>query len=519
MDVNDKLNGSEFIELMLISSDEDFIDGVLNVYEKNLISSDEGEIQKRKNEYTQVLILGLSRKFNTKTKKVEVYEFLDNYIKNVGNLIQSDINFIKEKLEKSIENYKKFNELCKEESIKQSYSPSMIKTIESITRNQITSSEIVGNLVYRCIYLKLVSKYNKFLPKTIYSKFKEDYKHLYASMVRYKIFKKDIEAKEEYIRFHNNEGISDVVQNLHKCKEIENKGFGNIEVKHRTSKGNHISLDINTSEGLDMSQLVKKVNERIGASQSQLIVYIMSLAFSQNKGEDTSQYCKVDIDVKEYCKLKGIKYRTDVADEIYKNIENLQDIIIEYEYTNQKGDKDVLRKSSLFSNRGIIDQYEKDGKKIRNQIVSVSLGKWIETLNYTQFQFLNKAFFKYNLSRNRNAIIPISYYINCLHRNNLKNEGNEFKLKVINLSDKLSVEEGTIKAKGYKKAIKIPLEKTLNDIKDAEGFNWSYKNGNHNSREEFEADVIYFTNSSLDNLYNEKGYTKKKSKAKKSKAK
>ena len=96
-----------------------------------------------------------------------------------------------------------------------------------------------------------------------------------------------------------------------------------------------------------------------------------------------------------------------------------------------------------------------------------------------------------------------------------KGGANEFKIKVSRLTSKLGISEDTIKNQGYKKKLKASLEKTLNDIKEAEGFNWSYKNGNHNSRVEFEEDVIIFKNTDLDSHYNSVGYEKKETKSKK----
>ena len=87
--------------------------------------------------------------------------------------------------------------------------------------------------------------------------------------------------------------------------------------------------------------------------------------------------------------------------EIYEDIKNLQRIIIQYEYTNSKGKKDILEKSSLFANRGILTSYGNDNVTIEKQVVGVALGKWIETLKVDQFQFINKAFFKYKLRNNK----------------------------------------------------------------------------------------------------------------------
>ena len=78
----------------------------------------------------------------------------------------------------------------------------------------------------------------------------------------------------------------------------------------------------------------------------------------------------------------------------------------------------------------------------------------------------------------------------------------------------MNVEERRVKEKGYDATLKKPLENMLNKIKDAEGFEWQYKNGVHNSRKSFEDDIIIFKNGKLDNLYFNKGLTRKEAKKK-----
>ena len=279
-----------------------------------------------------------------------------------------------------------------------------------------------------------------------------------------------------------------------------------------TPKGSLIELDVDTGEGINIFDIAEQVNDLIGATQSQLIVYIMSLVFEQNKPEDVKKGCMVDIDVRKYCELKGIGFEKKVGDAIHEDIKKLEKIIVEYEYINEKGKQDHLRESPLVMNTGILDSYSEDGKTLEKQVVGVALGKWIETLSYKQFQYINKAFFKYKLRNQSGNIIPISYYINCKHRNdyhNSKNRNGNFELKVHRLTSKLDISEDTIKNQGYKKKLKASLERTLNNIKEAEGFDWCYKNGTHNSREEFENDVIIFNNTTLNNLYIKKGFVRK----------
>ena len=388
--------------------------------------------------------------FNTKTKKSELYNYLNVHLINIELVTHyhptDRLITLADKLEELGEEF-------------------------SFNVNQlIMDISMVGRTLEIAIKYKVVCKYRHLLPKRFTNSFKEEYRWLYDAIVSYETLQANKTAEERYIQIHNNEGISDIIQNLHHCNEVNQDEYRNVEVKYITSKGSLIELDVDTGEGINIFDIAEQVNDLIGATQSQLIVYIMSLVFEQNEGAKASNYCKVDIDVKEYCELKGIEYRTERADEIYEDIKNLQRIIIQYEYTNKKGKKDILRKSSLFSNRGIIDTYKNDGVTIDRQMVKVSLGAWIETLKVDQFQFISKAFFKYKLRNNKGTIIPISYYINCQHRNNLKRAkggANEFKIKVSRLSSKLGIDEDRVKSKGYSSTLKKHLEKILNDIKDA----------------------------------------------------
>ena len=461
-----------------------------------------------KHDYFNETLDDLFRKpnFNTKTKKSDLYEYLQINLMRLSILTEYQPIKHVDELEKRLkESGREVNDIFEE-----GY---------DIDKYRYDTS-FVGMTLKYAVLNKVVAKYRHLLPTRRTKSFKERYNYLDDAINIYEAFQSNKEADNKYIQIHNNEGISDIVQNLHQCNEINEDEYKNVEVKYMTPKGSLIELDVDTGDGINPFDIANQVNDLIGATQSLLITYIMSLVFEQNEGTKSSNYWKVDIDVKEYCKLRDIDYRSDVANEIYEDIKNLQRIIIQYEYTNGKGKKDILEKSSLFANRGILTSYGNDNVTIEKQVVGVALGKWIETLKVDQFQFINKAFFKYKLRNNKGTIIPISYYINCQHRNNLKRAkggANEFKIKVSRLSSKLGVDEKRIKSKGYSSTLKKPLEKILNDIKEAEGFNWSYKNGNHNSRVEFEDDVIIFKNTDLDSHYNSVGYEKKETKKPKNK--
>ena len=443
---------------------------------------------------------------NTKTKKSDLYSILEDKLKEIYEIIDSPVKQLI-LLEASIRN---LQEGCNPDATD-------IQRYELLGLNKLS--------ITMAIKLKLFARYEKLLPKRRTSSFKESYPLLDSCYKVYEGYKTNKEAEDKFVTVHNNNGISEKVQNLHlnKLKDEHIKQFqkyGNVNVKLQTSKG-FIKLDVDTKDGVNIFDVANEVNEIIGATQSQLMVYIMSLVFEQNKPEDVKKGCMVDIDVKKYCELKGIGFEKKVGDAINEDIKKLKKIIIEYEYEvyrEVKGKrvkvKDHLRESPLVMNTGIIDSYSEDGKTLEKQVVGVALGKWIETLSYSQFQYINKAFFKYKLRNQSGAIIPISYHINCQHRNDFSNPKTEgcFKSKVINLSSKLGVEENRIKSKGYSATLKKPLEKILDNIKEAEGFEWSYKNGTHNSRAEFEEDVIIFKNNDLDNLYKRKGLLRKANK-------
>ena len=484
----------DYDEYSLTELVEQYFDKIINVAITPKMQDGLKKMKSNVNVTDQLLDLFKGKGYNTKTKKSDLYSSLEKRVKNILFVIQTITN-----------------NCMKLTAIESDMREFPIEEVERCYQTVAMTSFMLNNAI-KC---KLIYRYEKLLPKRRTKDFKEKYPLLESCFKSYEQYKINEESEENYIKIHNNEGISDTVQNLHKCNEPHEDEYENIEVKYITPKGSLIQLDVDTHNGVDFFDVSNQAKDLIGPKQAQLIVYIMSLVFEQNKPEDVKKGCNVDINVKEYCKLKSIEWRSDVADEIYEDIKKLQKIIIEYEYTGNKGKKSTLRKSSLFSNRGIIEEYKDDGETIDKQVVKISLGAWMETLSYDQFQFINKAFFKYKLKNQNGTLIPISYYINSLHRNNVtKNKTGEYKTKVKNLTEKLNISESTIKAKGYKKALKLPLENILNIIGEGEGFNWKYKNGVHNSRKDFEDDVIIFNNVTLNRLYIEKGLAKKEAKKK-----
>lgn len=479
---NEATGGADMFLLLNENYDKEVLD-MMKQYYSNYVSEKEHQ-----EEFNKTLDAIFNGKFNTKTKKSDLYRYLNNYLINIELLTYQYPT-------------DKYLTLADE----------LEKTNTNLSFNVdqfIIDISMLGRNLSNSIHYKLVCKYKHLLPKKYTTAFKSNYRWLFKAIETYNTIQANRVANDKYIQIHNNEGISDIVQNLHLCTEDDYK---NVEVKYITPKGSSIKLDVDTE--LNLFDIAEQVNDLVGATQSQLIVYIMSLVFEQNNMESKPSLFTAKINVREYCKLKGIEFKERVADEIRADIDNLSKIKISYEYKNSKGEIKRLRDSSLFADGAFIDNYDLEKEVFKNEEVTVLLGEWAKTLNYKQFQNINKAFFKYKLRNNKGNIIPISYYINCQHRNNFtKSKSDEFKIKVSRLTSKLTISEDTIKNQGYKKKLKGSLENILNQIKEAEGFDWKYKNGTHNSRKDFEEDVIIFKNNSLDELYITKGLSKKNKK-------
>ncbi len=540
----------------------DFID---TFFQKNLSGGAENNFRKLLFELFE------GKGLNTKTKKSDLYTTLENKLEEINHLVREIPRDI-------IATNWTFKALSGEE-------PSPEDTLKA-ERVAMLSGVIQGSLK-----IKVIARYEKLLPKRRTKDFKEKYPLLENAFKMYEQYNFNQEAEQKYMTIHNNNGISDIVQHLHlnKFKDEHRQQFekyGSVEIKYITPKGSEISLNVDTGEGIGILHIANQVNDLIGVRQSLLIMYIMSLAFKQSKDKNKPT-SNVSIDIKEYCKLRGINYRSDTADVIYEDIEKLKRILIRYEYKDERGKNKFIEKSPLLSNRGIsgdihgnvIDKriveislnvdtgegigilhianqvndligvrqsllimyimslafkQERDknkpiekspllsnrgisgdihGNVIDKRIVNVSLGAWIDTLSYSQYQHINKDFFKCNLKNNNGSYVPIGLYLNCLLRNNLKNSNSDstvFKVKVNKLTLKLGIDENTIKKGGYNKKLKVPLEKVLTNLEGL-GYQWTYKNGVHSSRKEFEEDTIIFKNPELDKIYKEKGYKKKTS--------
>lgn len=430
--------------------------------------------------------------FNTKTKKSVLYQTLEDKLKVIFTIVYE-----------APKTLICFNALV---------DPNNIESKE--TMQKVQNAAMISGIIQGAIKIKIIARYKKLLPKRRTKDFKEKYPTLNNAFDMYEQYAANKKAKEDFVKVHNNNAISEVVKDLPSMKTVIRNNIQNPVFKYQTKNG-IITIENKRNEGESIFDYAKRASLMVGAKQQQLLVYIMSIVFEQKKPEEIKEGCCVNIDFKEYCKLKGVAFRTETVDEIIDDLEALSDIFIEYEYQTPRGEKKHLKRSPLMQHRGTIESYDdaKGKKLLKNAEIGVSIGRWIETLSYEQYQFIRKSYFQYKLTKDNGALITLSYFLNCQHKNNYtKTKTKEFNIKVKTLTEKMNISEETIKNQGYKKKLKEPLEKYLEQLKEAEDFEWRYKNGVHNSREEFEEDVIIFKNKVLDEKYKLEGLTKKESK-------
>lgn len=431
--------------------------------------------------------------FNTKTKKSILYQALEDKLTVIFSIVNETPKGL----------------ICFDYLL----DPNNAQSEENLLKVQ--NAAMISGIIQGAIKIKIIARYKNLLPKRRFNDFKKKYPTLNNAFDMYKQYEANKKAKEDFIKVHNNNGISEVVKDLHLIKPVIKNNIKNLEFKLKTKNG-IITIKNDKEEGETILNYAKRTAGIVGPKQQQLLVYIMSLIFEQKKPEDVKEGCCINIDLKEYCQLKNISFRKEAADDIISDLEKLSNIFIEYEYQTPKGKKQKLRKSPLLMHSGTIDKYnDADGKIYNNSSIGVFIGKWIETLSYEQYQFFRKGYFKYKITKDNGALPALSYYINCQHKNNFtKSKNGEFKIKVSNLTNKMNIEERRIKEKGYSATLKKPLENYLNQLKEVEGFNWKYKNGVHNSRKEFEEDIIIFNNKTLNTKYKLEGLTRKEAKKK-----
>ncbi|MCU5214277.1 hypothetical protein [Bacillus paranthracis] len=181
------------------------------------------------------------------------------------------------------------------------------------------------------------------------------------------------------------------------------------------------------------------------------------------------------IPYKEFFDFKGLDDNKDNRKKLKKEIEELESVEFDYKY-KEKGAKEWTKVSKA---RAISYLDTRPGSGI-----SVAFGTWAEYIPST-FIDINKAVFKYPVTRNSIGATTISFKLRELSSMNKKS------VRVRILTDLLDISEKVINKHGFS-WVKDKLERELERIEEAEKLQWQYRNGVHNSRIDFENDYIEF---------------------------
>ncbi|MGN4438052.1 hypothetical protein ACTFO3_26840 [Bacillus cereus group sp. MYBK69-2] len=181
------------------------------------------------------------------------------------------------------------------------------------------------------------------------------------------------------------------------------------------------------------------------------------------------------IPYKEFFSFKGLEDNKDNRKKLKKEIEELESVEFDYKY-KEKGAKEWTKVSKA---RAISYLDTRPGSGI-----SVAFGTWAEYIPST-FIDINKAVFKYPVTRNSIGATTISFKLRELSSMNKKS------VRVRILTDLLDISEKVINKHGFS-WVKDKLERELERIEEAEKLQWQYRNGVHNSRIDFENDYIEF---------------------------
>ncbi|PHE83687.1 hypothetical protein COF80_22695 [Bacillus toyonensis] len=181
------------------------------------------------------------------------------------------------------------------------------------------------------------------------------------------------------------------------------------------------------------------------------------------------------IPYKEFFHFKGLEDTKDNRKKLKKEIEELECVEFDYKY-KEKGAKEWTKVSKA---RAISYLDTRPGSGI-----SVAFGTWAEYIPST-FIDINKAVFKYPVTRNSIGATTISFKLRELSSMNKKS------VRVRILTDLLDISEKVINKHGFS-WVKDKIERELERIEEAEKLQWQYRNGIHNSRIDFENDYIEF---------------------------
>lgn len=326
------------------------------------------------------------------------------------------------------------------------------------------------------------------------------YPRLYEVVDKYVKSKKQEETKEDVnlLKVPSNSGLMDIAMNLNTKDFTSCKN--NLQIlEKKTSKNNSIYFTGEKQENL--RQVFQALNEKLTREQINLFVYMSHLALKNNCKYDSNN--TINLNVKDYCIHRGIEYRSDTANKIHDNISIFNNFSISFKWKDAKGKEHSLENATILGANAIKRVKDIRTGRIEQEVIKIKLGLWTDAINTNQFQLVSNDFFIADRRNSDSSYSAIHLQLSNSLRLNVKNKNDYVNIKVSTLTEKMPIEESTIKHKGYKNTLKKSLENNLNKLSKEESypFTWKYKNGQHKNRDEFENDIIIISNEKLGEIY------------------
>ncbi|MEC3859446.1 hypothetical protein VSK70_26470 [Bacillus sp. WOD8 KX774193] len=351
---------------------------------------------------------------------------------------------------------------------------SAITKLQIQTKNQVDSEKdnsIKTNIIrkYRESLDELKTQYDISFHKNTYTlieialkEFKNDQNILNTNST-IKTKKNDLQRTidETMLKVTQTAGISDLLYAMPAITKYGHIDPYDTSTQTYTDKDNDIKFTFSIPEAF-------KKNPTLTENHVKLFLFALHKHCTGDKKRTLIPY-------KEFFEFKGLEDSKDNRKKLKKEIEELESVEFDYKY-KEKGAKEWTKVSEA---RVISYLDTRPGSGI-----SVTFGTWADCMPNT-FVDINKAVFKYPVTRNSIGATTISFKLRELNSMNKKS------VRVRILTDLLDISETVINKHGFS-WVKDKLERELERIEEAEKLNWQYRNGIHDSRIDFENDYIEF---------------------------
>lgn len=285
-----------------------------------------------------------------------------------------------------------------------------------------------------------------------------------------------VERLKSYIPVMQHDGFMDMLLNLPAVKSAESDMF-QMAASLKTEKGR---IDISPGEGETLSALLANVSD----SQMQLLCYSIYL-YARQPGD------KVRLNIKDYFEQRGITKQSKNVNKLMEDLHLLQRMYFTFD-AQVSGKTEKAKYSRVLAITDI---------DTRRNSISFAFGDWIKTLSPRQYLNIHRSFFGYIASNDSPYSVRLSLKLAQRIHNNRAKQQNEELLNVGNIIDYLGFNEDTIRERGFTAACKEKITNTLDLIAEKEGYKWRYKQGQHETYEQYRKDYIIFSNKERASLF------------------